>query len=142
MHCYNFLPIKQVQFISSYYSALQKYSPTWYFSCFVASHVLFESLHHHILEYAYTFEDVLFLSFVVNNKKVKITEDLSVHNCSPPIISTMESHLLLQLQLAPSCHWDFCPFFKAKLLQLLHIGWLIFACEQRSSSLTTDSQLD
>jgi hypothetical protein len=60
---------------------------------------------------------------------------MSVHNYSPPqsqyfvepIYTAITDASLLGYisKLGTSNHWDFCPFFKAKLLQLLLVGWVL-----------------
>uniref|UniRef100_A0A673WRK5 Nucleoporin NUP188 n=1 Tax=Salmo trutta TaxID=8032 RepID=A0A673WRK5_SALTR len=36
-------------------------------------------------------------------------------------------------KLGTSSQWDFCPFFKAKLLQLLQVGWVLLGLDQQQS---------
>ena len=58
-----------------------------------------------------------------------------MHNYSPPPKSILcrttfysnyscKSLGVCLYKLGTSNHWDFCPFFKAKLLQLLQVGWV------------------
>ena len=69
--------------------------------------------------------------------KTKKTENLRMHNYSPPSLPksilcrvtfcsnySCKSFGVCIYKLDTSSHWEFCPFFKGKLLQLLQVGWV------------------
>jgi hypothetical protein len=71
-----------------------------------------------------------------NKKQDKKSENFSVHNYSPPsqcqyCRATFGSNYSCKslgvciYKLGTSSHWDFCPIFEAKLLQLLQDGWVL-----------------
>ena len=51
--------------------------------------------------------------------------NLSVHKyfVDPPF-AAITATSLFGYKLGTSSDWDFCPFFKAKLLQILQVGWI------------------
>jgi hypothetical protein len=53
-----------------------------------------------------------------------MTKKQSQYFVEPFAAITTASLLGFVYKLGTASHWDLCPFFKAKLLQLLQVGWV------------------
>jgi hypothetical protein len=119
------------------YSDLRKYSHPWHFSYFFTYNL---ELKYHFLwvciiwftQHAYHFEDAKYFCIVKQTrnktKKRKTWACITIHPpksviCRATFCSNYSCKSLgvCLHKLGTSSHCDFCPFFKAKLLQLLQV---------------------
>jgi hypothetical protein len=104
--------------------AMQKYSPPWHFSYFVALQPGIKIKNVLVVciiwfkQHAYHFEDATFF-FIVKQTRNMTSQYFVV----TPFTAITALGVCLY-KLGTSSLWDFWPFFKVKLLQVLQVGWV------------------
>ena len=121
------------------YSGLRKYSLPWHFSYFVALQPgikmdFLGGLYHLIYKAClplWRCKIVFIVKQTRNNSKNRTWACITIHPpkiilCRGTFCSNYSCEYLAVClyKLGTSSHWDVFPFFKAKLLQLLQVGWV------------------